>query len=916
MTLSKQKKGTIFIVLVFFPFFFSLVPKASASYTVVSGQSINIGNGHVIIMGKDITFPCDSFTYTNGLVLNTGGWINSTADITLKCWHENGWLNYTCNTASSTQQIFNGSKPDRIYLGGSQATEGGVWTYSAVTKIITVNVPLPPTLPFSIQIAWTPLPTIPPTYVPPLTAATGSGLIIRPGVVLKTSSNNAKLDFSTDTSLYKVEITSTVFWLDQQYHTKHYTRYCIWVDSPNNVNLTINTWFPTGNSSARITIGAPLATNIQIGFSSPNLKDQDQAAYARYANGQAIGQIYDRTTQTLSFVVTSSMDSTFVIYATVGETAYDRPPENVDVGITNMEGCGNWVFSQYKFYNFTAKFWDGDGYADIALAQVAFTDGIYWVNLTYNGVYQSVSSGIDVIELSQGTVTILDANEIQVMWRVYFKNTVLDVGDVDLYMKVTDGSGVVDGWELIAPNYFNIYNLGGHSTLRYYDPGVPERVGRIPGGDVFDLYAGDGDWIKATAAFRNLQHIKLLPEICFSYNPFVNLNRSKIVIGMEYCLQGSDTFVDGFKVELYTGNFYSTYWQWFAKFYEHGVLIKQDMFYVYGWKQVGLYNDTCRMFIDLWFNRINASTVWGIRINSYYYPVKDFANEWLRWFTGSNYGVDEAKRKQTECFGRVRDEEGNIISPLNIKMCRINVTIDMTQAPALGSYCFLSKFNVFDLTMCQDPFVGVQTPPWDETKIPQLQQGGFLGTLWSGIQWAVNALIQVIQFDMFVRWRGFVLIMDAIFGYFGYPNLMTVISNWLASAFQWMITSITYLLQILASIFLVLGDVMSSVIWTITTAFTIFSDMWKDLVSIFTGTVGTGQEIWFAFNMPAWITLGIVLYPVFLIYIWEEEGLKGLEAHLTFMYNMFMWLVSFLLTIVEYAWAGIARLIEAIPGVE
>jgi hypothetical protein len=64
-------------------------------------------------------------------------WISTSGtDILITAWFENGWTNCTVY-ASGTQQIYNGSKPEFVWINGILRDEGSGWTYTSGIVIIT-----------------------------------------------------------------------------------------------------------------------------------------------------------------------------------------------------------------------------------------------------------------------------------------------------------------------------------------------------------------------------------------------------------------------------------------------------------------------------------------------------------------------------------------------------------------------------------------------------------------------------------------------------------------------------------------------------------------------------------------------------------------------------------------------------------
>jgi len=220
--------------------------------------------------------------------------------------------------------------------------------------------------------------------------------------------------------------------------------------------------------------------------------------------------------------------------------------QNYDVDITDMEGCGNWVFAEEKYYTFQTKYRDSDSYEDLDTCKFAFTDGVSWVNASYDvsANEYTLESGADIARLKDGSITIADANLLQVTFLIYFKNRVLDAYNVDIWMWCNDTTGATTGWQILAMDYFNIYNLGGHSTLT-----SSGDAGRSIGGDVFDLYAYNNSWVDVSMIFRDLQHVKMLPLITYT-NELAILNWS-LTFYMDYCVGDSDTWVKGLKCVLH-----------------------------------------------------------------------------------------------------------------------------------------------------------------------------------------------------------------------------------------------------------------------------------------------------------------------------------------------------------------------------
>jgi hypothetical protein len=87
-------------------------------------------------MGADFTFQVDEMTYGNGKVEIGDMWFNNTCDMTLTAFNSQNWTNYTV-TGAGTQEIYNGTKPNAVWINGVNTTEGAGWTYA--NGIVTVT---------------------------------------------------------------------------------------------------------------------------------------------------------------------------------------------------------------------------------------------------------------------------------------------------------------------------------------------------------------------------------------------------------------------------------------------------------------------------------------------------------------------------------------------------------------------------------------------------------------------------------------------------------------------------------------------------------------------------------------------------------------------------------------------------------
>lgn len=745
-------------------------------------------------------------------------------------------------------------------------------------------------------------------------------------VVLKISYND--VEFGIDDKIYfgqgidfylhKIEVNDTHLWIDKTYSFKHYTRYCLYDVSLGNSQFTINTWFPTANSTAKIRINHPTATNINLYFTSPNLISASASGVVSY--------MWDSATKILSMTVNSNTNPVFTITATVTETEHNITPENYAVEITDMEGCGNWVFSEEQYYTFQAKYWDGDGYADLDTMKIKFTDGIEDVIAVYNQPDEewSLESGSEVVNLKAGTKTVLDSNLLQVTFEIYFKNTITDALDVDIEMWCNDTSGEEDDWEIKEADYFNIYNLGGASTLE-----TSGTARRLTGGDVFELQTSNSSWADSYLVFRNLQHFKVMVKVTIDPDSSPEWEWASGIYSIKYYVDyctTDDEWITGWALNLTLGdlnnrNPYGTYmfWNWTANWYNRDLLVKSEDFWTY-WAYTLNGSDSKisnQMWIDLWFNKENASSVIGGRVNAYYFPMTDTSNVWLRWLTGSNWGPYEELRKQSMFFDTLKDENGETLHTQQIKLVKIGARVQITDSNYTQELT-ISDYDVFDLTTSPTTIVfqGIQTPVFDETRVPLMPQGGFLGAIVSALNqlggWISNALGPALL----GFWNSFVGFLDTVFTFTGNPTLFSDMMSWLSSLGGWLGDSFTWLISALTSVFTLLTAFLGKLLNTISTIVNQWVSVFQTFFAMLDGTYTAGVNLWNDLGLSTWIILVAILYPIYLIWIWDEKGIDGVLSHLKMVMDIAAWGITIFIRVIQLFLDVIGRIIESIPVVE
>lgn len=588
---------------------------------------------------------------------------------------------------------------------------------------------------------------------------------------------------------------------------------------------------------------------------------------------------------------------------------------SVSGSITDMD-ADNWLFAETKFYSFVANATLLNTYLDVM--QMRFSDGyntiqFYFKNSTTDYVEVIGDSGT-YIHLRLGSVETGDS-WVSVTFEVYLTNRIIDVLDVDLWVNANATTGEEFGWTEVQHDYFNIYNFGGQALGSLT---VTGDAGRLTGGDIFDFYARNGSSVEASMIYRNLQHVKFLNDMFFNiYYTGYNLTYQ-----MDYLLEGDSDFIEGWRVDIATVGLAheATYvWQDFTlHWFNRGEWIKSENISCnHGPGAAQGANTTSKLWVDLWFNTINASTTIGLRVNAYEFPMTDSSPWWYRWFS-TNWGPDPRYGQTKTLFTDLLDANNNTISTQRIELVRVKVILDVWELGLGDSYVTVSHPQTFDKTFCpiNQPFQGIQTPAIDETLIPKVTQRGIVGAVWSAFRWLADSLGRTLGPSVLGFWNTFIGFLDTIAASVGVPYLFTNIITWILSFWDWLIISMTSLLTFLTSMFLIWVEVGTKGISTFSQMATQWISMIQQVFILLDTGMGYGVGIWEQLNLTAWLILFAIIYPVILLGIWEEEGFDVMCSHIMFIINVIAFVVHGLLTIAQFGFNLIHYLIESIPVVE
>jgi hypothetical protein len=200
--------------------------------------------------------------------------------------------------------------------------------------------------------------------------------------------------------------------------------------------------------------------------------------------------------------------------------------------------------------------------------------------------------------------------------------------------------------------------------------------------------------------------------------------------------------------------------------------------------------------------------------------------------------------------------------------------------------------------------------------MPALQSGGFLGMLFSGFTWIGKWLSDNIMYGGLNLWGTFVGFLDTIAAWIGFPNGFSLLLIWLGSGITWLTTSFTYLISLILSVFIFLGAIMTDFLSLISQAVTNFANMISVIRNLMDGTITGGVNLWNELNIPMWITIALICYPIYLVIVWDEEGFDKVQNHLMFVFNILNWMVHLFIGLIQTVLAIISTLVESVPVAE
>lgn len=162
----------------------------------------------------------------------------------------------------------------------------------------------------------------------------------------------------------------------------------------------------------------------------------------------------------------------------------------------------------------------------------------------------------------------------------------------------------------------------------------------------------------------------------------------------------------------------------------------------------------------------------------------------------------------------------------------------------------------------------------------------------------------------------FVKFVDSVYGWLGFPGLFSGFLNFLVNGWNWMMQSLAWLASALTPIFSFLQATMGKFLNTLATVVGQWVSIIQGVFAMLDNGYGYTTGIWDQIGLSTWVILIAILYPIYLLVLWEEEGIDAVINQLKFLMDVMAWVIRILITAIQVFIRVIQAIIESIPVVE
>ena len=116
--------------------------------------------------------------------------------------------------------------------------------------------------------------------------------------------------------------------------------------------------------------------------------------------------------------------------------------------------------------------------------------------------------------------------------------------------------------------------------------------------------------------------------------------------------------------------------------------------------------------------------------------------------------------------------------------------------------------------------------------------------------------------------------------------------------------------------FLILNTFLTKFLTVLSSGASNFAVMISQGVAVLDSTASYGVSIYEMLRLDLWLQVIIILYPVYLLFLWEREGFDAMINHIHGVLNIISFVAQIFITIIQWFLNVITTIIESIPVVE
>jgi len=423
----------------------------------------------------------------------------------------------------------------------------------------------------------------------------------------------------------------------------------------------------------------------------------------------------------------------------------------------------------------------------------------------------------------------------------------------------------------------NIYNLGG---LVSYSLTNGLLGGHIEGGEPFELWVesgGVGGWTesKAEVIYDKLQHIHMLVELNsnFTWNGFTGRydypqsGLSGVLWEYRLDYEVDEEWVNGWKVRIQSDdkkvghqngglnyNFVTwniTMWQ-----YDSGtsnwIQMKQGFVTTNNW---GYDHDdaepthhdertTSQLWVDLWFNNMNASTVVGARVSPYYYGYYEQGSVW--WFGIGSMRPIQGNSTVVQSHFDLLDGNGDRMNSYEIN--RVKASASIYGTGLLNNYYDMRVYEVFNLKLADDRMRGIDTPPIISPRELTYPANTFLTPLIKAIE-SIGTFVWRGVFTVIRELMGSV---DTFLSYLGLPPVMQVIISYITMMYNVFIPIWNNASLLIGSFVDIIVNMVMPLVQLVPRYLYLMYMIYDVVFQIYNGVIGIFTGNWLFFSFDFW----------------------------------------------------------------